>query len=113
MIFSALAAPVLVHNCGPGDGDSPTGPESNETIHSTLRGGEGERGIESTEVMRNAQNVYYDENGNQVYVWDQGTGMNQVTIRDPANGNIVTNQFSSSDWVQRQIDSGRWYSLGG
>ena len=63
--------------------------------------------------MRNAQNVYYDENGNQVYVWDQGTGMNQVTIRDPANGNIVTNQFSSSDWAQRQIDSGQWYSLGG
>jgi hypothetical protein len=28
------------------------------------------RGIDSGEVMTNAQNIYYDENGNQVYVWD-------------------------------------------
>ncbi len=56
--------------------------------------------------------MYYDENGNQVYVWSQRDGMNQVTIRDPANGNIVTNQTSSDGWIQQQIDNGRCYPLG-
>jgi uncharacterized protein YukE len=87
-------------------------PESSETIHSALRGGAGERDIDPTEVMGNAENVYYDENGNQVYVWSQPGGMNQVTIRDPSNGNIVTNQESTDSWVQAQVNKGRWFTLG-
>jgi uncharacterized protein YukE len=101
----------------PEDGGSETGdesplPPSNDTIHSTLRGGAGERDIDPNEVMSNAENVYYDENGNQVYVWEQPDGTSQVTIRDPANGNIVTNQSSTNAWIDKQVDQGRWFSLG-
>ena len=98
----------------PDEGEPESGqvPESGETIHSALRGGPGERDIDPTEVMGNAENVYYDENGNQVYVWSQPGGMNQVTIRDPANGNIVTNQESSDSWVRAQVNKGRWFTLG-
>jgi uncharacterized protein YukE len=97
----------------PGDDEPPVVgqvPDSNDTIHSTLRGGE--RGIDPSEVMGNAENVYYDENGNQVYVWEQPDGTTQITIRDPANGNIVTNQRSTGAWVQAQVDKGRWFGLG-
>jgi len=93
----------------PGSGQEPP---CQETIHSTVRGGAGERNIDPNEVIRNAEYMYYDENGNQVYVWSQRDGMNQVTIRDPANGNIVTNQTSSDGWIQQQIDNGRCYPLG-
>jgi hypothetical protein len=101
--IDTVAAPVLVHNCTEGD--------SGEGIHSTLRGAE--KNINSSEVMRNAQDVYYDENGNQVYVWRQGNGMSEITIRDPANGRIVTNQRSNDGWVRRQVTKGRWYKLDG
>jgi uncharacterized protein YukE len=109
--------PLLNKEENPEDGnedepESGQGPESTETIHSTLRGGAGERDIDPTEVIGNAENIYYDENGNQIYVWSQPGGMNQITIRDPASGNIVTNQESSDSWVQAQLDGGRWYSLG-
>ena len=70
-------------------------------IHSTLRAGE--RDIDSREVIRNAQDVYLDENGNQVYVWHQGDGTSKITIRDPSNGRIVTNQDSTDRWVRRQV----------
>jgi hypothetical protein len=59
-----LRTAVLVHNFPAED------PGSNEGIHSSVQSGEGARGIDSGEVMTNAQNIYYDENGNQVYVWD-------------------------------------------
>jgi len=39
--------------------------------------------------------THYDEKGNQVYRWSQPGGRNQITIRDPGNGNIVTNRWSS------------------
>src|SRR5581483_7032196 len=101
----ASDAPVLVHNCPNEDV-----PQSNDTWHSILRGAE--RDIDANEVMQNAENMYYDENGNQVYVWKQGNGQNQVTIRDPSNGNIVTNQWSSDNWVNAQVENGRWYDIG-
>jgi hypothetical protein len=56
---AVAATAVLVHNC-PTDNVPP----SEDTIHSTLRGGAGERNIESGEVIKNAENIYYDENGN-------------------------------------------------
>jgi Pretoxin HINT domain len=106
--IDAAATAVLVHNCPIGDG-----PSSEETTHSTLRGGAGERNIESSEVMNNAENMYYDEDGNQVYRWSQPDGDSQIVIRNPANGNILTNQLSSDTWIERQIEIGRWYDLQG
>jgi hypothetical protein len=100
------ATAVLVHNCPTDDV-----PSSQDTIHSTLR--DGERNIESSEVIKNAENVYYDENGNQVYRWSQSGGNSQIVIRNPANGNILTNQLSSDTWIEQQIQSGRWYDLQG
>ena len=88
------------------------GPESNETWHSTLRGGPGERNIDSNEVIRNAEGTYYNQDGNQVYVWPQGDGLNQVVVRDPASGNVITRQWSSDSLVERMIDEGEWYELG-
>jgi RHS repeat-associated protein len=82
-----------------------------EGIHSTLRSGE--RDIDSREVISHAQDIYYDENGNQVYVWHQGEGTSEVTIRDPATGRIVTSQKSTDGWVNRQVKKGRWYKLNG
>jgi hypothetical protein len=41
----------------------------NDTLHSKIRSGE--RGIDATEVIENADTLYYDENGNQIYVWLQ------------------------------------------
>ena len=88
-------------------------PPGKETIHSTVRGGGGERDIESSEVIRNAEHIYYDENGNQVYRESRPGGTSQIVIRNPANGNILTNQRSSDAWVEKQIQSGRWYDLQG
>ncbi|MER6808698.1 hypothetical protein ABT299_05415 [Spirillospora sp. NPDC000708] len=85
--------------------------EVSETLHSTLRGGDGDRDIDPKEVIENADDLYYDENGNQVFVWRRGDGQSQVTIRNPSNGNIVTNQWSSDAWIQRQLDKERWYGL--
>jgi hypothetical protein len=99
--IDTIAAPVLVHNCSEED--------SGGGIHSRLRSGE--RNIDPDEVMANAQNIYFDENGNQVYVWQQGNGMSEITIRDPANGRIVTNQRSTDAWIQQQASKGRWYKL--
>jgi hypothetical protein len=107
-IDTTIDTTILVHNCPIGDG-----PSSEETTHSTLRGGAGERNIESSEVMNNAENMYYDENGNQVYRWSQPDGNSQIVIRNPANGNILTNQLSSDTWIERQIEIGRWYDLQG
>ena len=76
-----------------------------EGIHPTLRAGE--RNIESREVIRHAQDIYYDENGNQVYVWHQGDGTSEITIRDPSNGRVVTNQRSTDGWVKRQVTKPR------
>ncbi len=106
--IDVAATAVLVHNCPIDDGSS-----SEETIHSTLRGGAGERNIESSEVINNAEKMYYDENGNQVYRWSQPDGNSQIAIRNPANGNILTNQLSTDTWVEQQIESGRWYDLQG
>jgi len=96
----------------PASEDSPA--SSGEGIHSTLQGGEGARDIDSNEVLQNAQNIYYDQNGNQIYVWEQPTGgLSQITIRNPATGQIITNQLSTSKWVQSQVANGRWWSLDG
>jgi hypothetical protein len=97
--------PVLVDNC-PEDV-----PPSNDTTHSTLRGGAGDRGLDANEIMRNAQKIYYDENGNQVYVFNQGNGATQVTIRNPGNGNIVTNMNSTDGYVDGKLESGDWFEL--
>jgi hypothetical protein len=105
---AVAATAVLVHNCPTDDG-----PPSEGTIHSTLRGGAGERNIESGEVIQNAENIYYDENGNQVYRLSQPGGTSQIVIRNPANGNILTNQSSTDIWIEQQIKSGRWYDLQG
>jgi hypothetical protein len=105
---AAGSTAVLVHNCPTDDG-----PPSEDTIHSTLRGGAGERNIESGEVIKNAENIYYDENGNQVYRLSQPGGTSQIVIRNPANGNILTNQSSTDTWIEQQIKSGRWYDLQG
>lgn len=105
---TAGSTAVLVHNC-PTDNVPP----SDDTIHSTLRGGAGERNIESGEVIKNAENIYYDENGNQVYRLSQPGGTSQIVIRNPANGNILTNQSSTDKWIEQQIQSGRWYDLEG
>ncbi|MEU9023329.1 hypothetical protein [Actinomadura sp. NPDC048394] len=85
--------------------------EVSETLHSTLRGGDGDRDIDPKEVIENADDLYYDENGNQVFVWRRGDRQSQVTIRNPSNGNILTNQWSSDAWIQRQLDKERWYGL--
>ncbi|WP_433151957.1 hypothetical protein ACQPZ8_16405 [Actinomadura nitritigenes] len=85
--------------------------EVSETLHSTLRGGDGDRDIDPKEVIENADDLYYDENGNQVFVWRRGDGKSQVTIRNPSNGNIVTNQWSSDGWIQRQLEKERWYGI--
>jgi DNA-binding beta-propeller fold protein YncE len=61
--------------------------------------------------MRNAQKMYYDENGNQVYVFNQGSGASQVTIRNPGNGNIVTNMNSTDGYVNGKLESGDWFEL--
>ncbi|GGQ02024.1 hypothetical protein BKA00_004253 [Actinomadura coerulea] len=59
----------------------------------------------------NPRRPQYDENGNQIFVWEQDDKRSQVTIRDPSTGNIVTNQWSTNSWIQRQLDKERWYSL--
>jgi hypothetical protein len=105
---TAGSAAALAHNC-PDDNE----PSSEDTIHSALRGGAGERNIESGEVIENAENMYYDENGNQVYRLSQPGGTSQIVIRNPANGNILTNQLSTDTWIEQQIQSGRWYDLQG
>ena len=64
-------------------------------------------------MINNAEKMYYDENGNQVYRWSQPDGNSQIAIRNPANGNILTNQLSTDTWVEQQIESGRWYDLQG
>jgi hypothetical protein len=81
----------------------------NETLHSKLR--TAERGINPEEVIEDADDVYYDDNGNQIFVWVQDDRRSQVTIRDPSNENIVTNQCSSNGWLQRQLEKERWYGL--
>lgn len=91
------------------DDESVSGQAISETLRSKVR--TAERGINSEEVIENADNVYYDDNGNQIFVWEQDDRRSQVTIRDPSNGNIVTNQWSTNAWVQRQVDKERWYSL--
>ncbi|MGW4369776.1 PA14 domain-containing protein [Nocardia takedensis] len=88
--------------------DLPATP-SRDTWHAQLRSGE--RGISSDEVIRNAERVLYDEKGQQIYVWDQGNGTSNVAIRDPSTGNIPSVQNSNNDWIERQIDNGRWYEL--
>lgn len=86
---------------------------SEGTIHSILQGGEGARNIDPNEVLKNSQNVYYDENGDQVFVWEQASGESQVTIRNPATGRVITSQWSTEGFVQSQVESGRWWSLNG
>jgi hypothetical protein len=95
---AVAATAVLVHNC-PTDNV----PSSEDTIHSTLRGGAGERNIESGEVIKNAESMYYDENGNQVYRLSQPGEKSQIVIRNPANGNILTNQLPT-DNMDRTAD---------
>jgi len=100
---------VLVHNCPSEGTEGGSVPESNRQIHEQVRSGE--RGISPTEVMVNAERILYDDNGNQIYIWSQNDGTNQVTIRDPGNSNIVTNQWSTDEWIERQIEKGRWFEL--
>ncbi|WP_433655188.1 PA14 domain-containing protein [Nocardia sp. CA-128927] len=84
-------------------------PASQDTTHSQIQAGA--RGLSASDTIANAQRVLYDENGNQVYVWDQGNGTSHVTIRNPGSGNIITNQESNNDWIERQIEKERWYGL--
>ncbi|GAB4008670.1 hypothetical protein GCM10029992_65660 [Glycomyces albus] len=91
---------VLSHNCPSGD---------NNSWHSKLRGGRGDRDIDPIETMNNAERKLYDENGNQVYIWSQGQGTSHVVIRNPANNKIVTVQESTDSWIGNQVSSGRWY----
>ncbi len=93
---------------GPG-GSGSAADSGDETTHSTLRGAD--RAIDSKEVLRNAGQVLYDENGNKVYIWEQANNMNQVVIQNTANGNIITSQWSSNNWIARQVESGRWWEL--
>lgn len=86
--------------------------ESVGSLHSIVQGGAGAREIDPSEVIRNAQNVFYDENGNQVFVWEQPSVV-QITLRNPATGIVITNQRSTEGFVQAQIQSGRWWSLNG
>jgi hypothetical protein len=44
-------------------------------------------------------------------VWRHGNGANQVTIRNPGNGNIITNMNSSDGYIKGKIDGDEWYEL--
>jgi hypothetical protein len=105
---SVVNAPTVQILQAATEGEGGDQPKSQETIHSRLRSGEGDRAIDSKEVIENADEVLWDENGNQVYVWRQGNGQSQVTIRDPSTGNILTNQWSTDPWIERQVGKDRW-----
>ncbi|MFC9691934.1 hypothetical protein ACFTSF_25515 [Kribbella sp. NPDC056951] len=63
-IAVAAAATAILYATASGDAggsQSDDSPPSEDTIHSAIRGGE--RNIDPKEVMRNAERMYYDENG--------------------------------------------------
>jgi hypothetical protein len=91
-----------VHNCPSVGGDD------KETWHPTLRGGE--RGIDANEVRKFGE-LYYPQDGHQVYVLRGSDGWDQVLIRDTAMGKNVTVQWSPDSYVQRQISHGNWFRL--
>ncbi len=88
--------------------EPPSPPQTQDSLHSTLRGGAGERDIEPNEVIQNAQDVYSStRNGGDVFVWRNSKGI-QVVIRNPTTGRIITTMHSTDSYINGRLKAGEW-----
>ncbi|MEV1011638.1 polymorphic toxin-type HINT domain-containing protein [Streptomyces sp. NPDC049881] len=95
--------PVLVHNCPNGPGGT-----SDRDVHGVGR--TGERGVDVAHVWENGD-MYIQEDGQIVRVLSNGNGSYDVVVRDmgnPSGAPTTAMKDVSEQYVQNQIDRGRW-----
>src|SRR5262249_21629919 len=106
-----LARPTLLANSGD-SGDAAAGADrsGDSTLHGALRSGAGDRAMDTAEV-RESGDLYYDQDGNQVYVQHLPEGRTNVTIVNPATGQDITSYETSTARVSERVAKGELWKL--
>lgn len=101
---------ILESRIAPSDDSNEAEDGSTRSTHAALKGGEGDRNIDSNEVRQNGRQ-YYDQDGNQVYVEDLPGGKSNVTIVNPSTGLEITTYPAPTDNIEKRIANGDLWSL--